>query len=114
MQIVFYRDKHGEEPVRDFLNSLCPKMRAIVLRTIKLLADNGYKLREPYTKPLQNGIFELRIKVGSEITRILFFFVIGNKAVLTHGFIKKSERTPSSEIERAIRYREEYLGNKEC
>ena len=47
MQIVFYRDKHGEEPVRDFLNSLCPKMRAIVLRTIKLLADNGYKLIEP-------------------------------------------------------------------
>src|SRR5699024_3619013 len=49
---------------------------------------NGPLLREPYSKPLENGIFELRTKQGSDITRVLYFFVIGKKAILTNGFIK--------------------------
>ena len=52
---------------------------------------NGPSLREPYSKPLENGIFELRTKQGSDITRVLYFFIVGKKAVLTNGFIKKIE-----------------------
>lgn len=44
-------------------------------RTIYLLQENGNKLREPYTKSLRDGIFELRAKEGSDITRVLFFYV---------------------------------------
>ena len=109
MQVVFYKNKKGEAPAIDFLESLDPKMKAKMTRTINLLEANGYKLREPYTKSLRDGIFELRAKEGSDITRVLYFYVLGDKAVLTHGFIKKTNKTPPSEIERAIQYRDEYL-----
>jgi len=49
-------------------------MRAKMLHTISILQDNGYELREPYSKHLSDGIFELRAKVGSDITRVLFFY----------------------------------------
>ncbi len=109
MQVVFYKNKKGEEPAIDFLESLDPKMKVKMTRTINLLEANGYKLREPYTKSLRDGIFELRAKEGSDITRVLYFYVLGDKAVLTHGFVKKTDKTPPSEIERAIRYRDDYL-----
>lgn len=109
MQVVFYKNKKGEEPAIDFLESLDLKMKSKMTRTISLLEANGYKLREPYTKSLRDGIFELRAKEGSDITRVLYFYVIGDKAVLTHGFVKKTDKTPPAEIERAIRYRDDYL-----
>ena len=108
-QIDFYAMKNGDEPAKDFLLSLPPKMRAKMLRTIDLLARNGNELREPYSKPLRNGIMELRAKVGSDISRILYFFVVGQRAILTHGFIKKTNKTPVAEIERAISYRQDFF-----
>ena len=92
MKVVFYKNEKGEEPAKEFLDSLDTKMRAKMTRTIYLLQENGNKLREPYTKSLRDGIFELRAKEGSDITRVLYFYVIGNKAVLTHGFIKKTNK----------------------
>lgn len=108
MDIVFYKGRKGEEPAKEFLDNLSPKMRAKMLRTIKLLADNGYELREPYSKNLRDGIFELRAKVGTDITRVLYFFVVDNKAVLTHGFVKKTDKTPTSEITKAEKCRNDY------
>ena len=43
----------------------------------------------------------------------MYFFYDGKKAVLTHGFIKKTQKTPKKEIDRAIRYKEEYFSRKE-
>ena len=63
----------------------------------------------PLSESLQDGIFELRAKVGSNISRVMYFFVIGNQAVLTHGFIKKTQKTPSKEIERAKKIRDDYI-----
>ncbi len=50
-------------------------MLAKTLRTIDLLEMNGSLLREPYSKPLESGILELRTKQGSDITRVLYFFI---------------------------------------
>lgn len=112
-EIIFYDKADGTEPAKEFLDSLDVKMRAKMLRTLVMLQNNGYELREPYSKPLNNGIFELRAKVGSDISRVLYFFIIGRKAVLTNGFIKKTQKTPREEIERAKRYRAEYISRKE-
>lgn len=89
-----------------------------MVRTIMMLEANGYELREPYSKSLssEKGIMELRAKVGSDISRVLYFFIIGKKAVLTNGFVKKTQKTPKSEIEKAQIYRADYLrrkGNKD-
>lgn len=65
-------------------------MRAKVFRTIELLEMKGNHLREPFSKHLVDGIFELRVKQGSNISRVLYFFVVGNKVILTNGFVKKN------------------------
>ena len=65
-------------------------MQAKLVRTISLLEENGTELREPFSKPLGDGIFELRAKVGTDISCVLYFFVINRQAILTHGFIKKN------------------------
>ena len=88
-------------------------MKAKMLRTVDMLETNGSELREQYSKHLDDGIFELRAQIGSDISRALYFFVIGRKAILTHGFVKKTQKTPPSEIERAKVYRADYLSRKE-
>lgn len=111
--IIFYDKADGTEPVKEFLDSLDIKMRAKMLRIIVMLQKNGYELREPYSKVLSDGIMELRAKVGTDISRVLYFFVVGRKVVLTNGFTKKAQKTPREELERAKRYRSEYLSRKE-
>jgi len=113
-EIIFYDKSDGTEPAKDFLLSLDKKMRAKVVKTIELLEKNGTALRLPYSEHLEDGIFEIRAKVGSNISRVLYFFVIGKKVVLTNGFTKKTQKTPASEIELAKKYRNEFLnrGNK--
>lgn len=112
-EIIFYDKTDGSEPAKEFLLSLDKKMRAKMMRTIELLATNGTDLREPYSKPLGDGIFELRAKIGSDTSRVLYFFIIGRKVILTNGFIKKTQKTPAKEIDRAKQYRSEYLTREE-
>lgn len=112
-EVIFYDKADGTEPAKDFILSLDKKMRAKMLRTISLLADNGPDLRKPCSKPLGDGIFELRAKVGSDISRVLYFFIVGRRVILTNGFIKKTQKTPPAELERAKRYRADYLGREE-
>ena len=83
-----------------------------MLRSIQALQDMGISLRMPLSESLEDGIFELRAKVGTNISRVMYFFVIGNRAVLTHGFIKKTQKTPPREIERAKNIRDDYM--KRC
>lgn len=107
-EILFYDTDDGRCPVQEFLDSLEPKLLAKTFRTIDLLELNGPHLREPYSKPLGDGIFELRAKQGSDITRVLYFFVVGKKVVLTNGFIKKTQKTPKAEKELAKKYRTDF------
>ncbi len=111
-EVEFYETETGKQPAREFLLSLNTKMRAKMADTISILQDNGYELREPYSKHLSDGIFELRAKVGSDATRVLYFFYVGGRIVLTNGFVKKTQKTPAKEIERAKRYRADYLQRK--
>lgn len=112
-EIIFYETDNGEKPVKDFLDSLDVKMRAKMLLSVRIVREKGYQARMPYSEELEDGIFELRAKLGSDISRVLYFFVVGRKIVLTNGFIKKTQKTPKSEIERAKKYRADYLGRKE-
>ena len=104
---------NSAKPALEFVLGLNTKMRAKMFRTIEMLEKNGNKLREPASKPLGDGIMELRAKVGTDISRVLYFFVVGRKVVLTHGFVKKTQKTPPEEIDLAKRYRAEYMSRKE-
>ena len=107
-EVEFYDTSEGLCPVQEFLDSLEPKIKAKTLRTIDLLETNGPKLREPYSAPMGDGIFELRTKQGSNITRVFYFFFVGQKAILTNGFVKKTQKTPKADLELARKYKADY------
>lgn len=110
--VDFYMKSNGKVPVRDFLYSLEPKLRAKAFKDIELLRIMGQELREPYVKPVKGknnkGLYELRIRFAGDIARIFYFTYCNNKYVLLHGFIKKTMKTPANEIECARKYMEDY------
>ena len=107
--VEFYETKHGRRPAEEFLNELDIKMRGKLVMILKVLQEKGMQLREPYSKYLEDGIFEIRGKVGSDISRVLYFFYYDGRIVLTNGFIKKSQKTPDLEIRKAKAYRKDFL-----
>jgi len=108
-EVEYYEKEDGTLPAEEFILSLSPKMQAKIFRELELLELFGNELREPHSKPLGDGIYELRTKFSTNITRILYFFVINKKIILTNGFVKKTQKTPQSEIELAKKYRNDYL-----
>lgn len=112
-EIVMYVKHDGKCPVQEFLHTLNEKMLAKILHSIKLLEMNGFLLREPYSKLLRDGIFELRVQQANNIVRILYFFVVNNKVVFTNGFVKKTQKIPKEEIDLALKYKKDYLQRKD-
>lgn len=111
--VEYYELEDGTRPAEDFILSLDLKMRAKIFAALELLEIKGPGLREPFSKSLEDGIFEVRAKQGSDISRVLYFFVVGRKVILTNGFVKKTQKTPPRELDRAKRYRADYLRRKE-
>lgn len=107
-EIDYYALPDGTKPVQQFIDGLPIKMKAKAMRQISLLQEFGNELREPYSKQIDTGLFELRVKFASDITRIFYFFVVGDKIILTNGFIKKTAKTLKGEIELARKYKADY------
>ena len=107
-EVVFYETATGEKPAKAFLLALATKLRAKAFSTICLLEENGNELREPYSKYITNGIFELRVKQSTDIVRVFYFFVEGKRIILTNGYTKKQEELDKRELERAIQYKRDH------
>ena len=110
--IKFYRDKRGNEPVREYLEELrtkSDKNSKINLDKmndyIQALSEYGTRLGKPFTEHLDGDIWELRPLRN----RILFFGFDGNSFVLLSHFIKKTQKTPKREIEKAKRLMKDYI-----
>lgn len=112
-EVEYFEKSDGTYPAEEFILSQDFKMQAKLFMLLELLEVKGNELREPYSKSLGDGIFEVRAKQGTDITRVLYFFVVGRKIILTNGFVKKTMKTPKSEIETAKKYRAEYESRKE-
>ena len=112
-QVEYYEKPNGECPAEAFILAQDNKMQAKIFTALTFLEEVGPALREPYSKSLGDGIFEIRAKQGSDISRVLYFFVVGKKIILTNGFVKKSQKTPAGEIARAKKYRADYQSRKE-
>jgi len=111
--VEYYEKQDGTFPAEEFILAQNPKMEAKLFRMVELLESEGNELREPYSKNLKDGIFEIRATQGNNITRVLYFFVVGRKIILTHGFTKKTQTTPPPEIDRAKKYRNDYYEREE-
>lgn len=107
-KVEFYEDRKKGCPATEFLYSLQIKIRAKVSKWIEKLEEEGPNLPRPYADIVRGKIRELRVGFGSNEYRFLYFF-FGKAIIITHGFLKKTQRVPEEEIERAERYMRDFL-----
>ncbi len=111
-QVEYYQKDNGKIPVLEYLLTLNPKMRAKAFSEIELLEKHGIHLTEPYAKAIKGerykNLFELRVKFSSDISRIFYFTFKNNTFVLLHGFTKKTDKIPANELEKALKYKQDY------
>lgn len=112
-KIFFYQTPTGKKGIDDFFILLPDiKTKAKIIAMIKRLEDSGHSLlKPPEAKKLTDHIWELRIRYKSNTYRLLFFTQPDKSFIITNGFIKKTDKTPSKEIEKAEKYRKDYLNN---
>ena len=100
-------------PMIDFLNDIeDEKLKSKTIRNIYLLADLKNNARPPLSEYIGEGIFELRTKFSSNITRAFYFFIWGNKIIMTNGYIKKSQKLDKNEFNKAKKLMDNYLKSK--
>lgn len=109
--LVFYKTDKGHCPVDEFLDSLSPKVAQKVTWVLKLLQELDM-VPTQYLKKLSatDGIWECRMVFSGNTYRILCFFHGSGRLVLTHGFMKKTQKTPHEEILQAERLKADYIG----
>jgi phage-related protein len=78
-----------------------------------LLLKTQDRLPKKFVKLIRDGIYELRTTWAGNIYRVFFIFDEGRIVVLFNGFQKKTQKTPSSEIEKAIKIKEAYYADKQ-
>lgn len=94
--VKFFCTEAGNEPVREWLIDLPREHRKLVGTDIKT-AQYGWPIGMPVVRKLDTGLWEVRVDLGNTIARVLFT-VVGSDMVLLHGFIKKSQKTPASDM----------------
>jgi hypothetical protein len=99
-----------EKPKFEFYNNLPLKDQQKLLATINRIEKDGLLIaqRLELVKKLDYEIYEIRSKHSNNIQRALYFHVNHNKYIVTHGFTKKTQKTPSREIQRAKVIKKEY------
>ncbi len=107
--VVYYETIKKECPVENFINSKSIKNRAKILNWLEQLEAQGPNLPRPYADLLEDGIHELRIKLSGEQIRIIYFFCYGEFIILTHAFRKNTDKVPKTEIEKAKKYRNDFI-----
>ena len=108
-QISYYTTARGECPFQTFLDGATEKVQAKFGKMLNLLEEKGPELRRPYADYLRDGIWELRVGFGGDQFRALYFFWDLKRIVITHGIIKKTNRVPPGEIDRALRHTHEHM-----
>ena len=100
-RVVFYKDREGNVPVLEWLDSLPTRIQDKCVVKIERLRELGHELRRPEADLLRDGIYELRVGREGINYRLLYFYHGRVAAVLTHGIIKERE-VPLKDIERAL------------
>lgn len=102
LKVQFYQTENGVEPVRKWLKEeLTEEDRKIIGEDVKTVQE-GFPMGMPLVRSLGSGLWEVRSNItGKRIARILFFHHT-DKLILLHGFVKKTQKTPNTEINKAL------------
>lgn len=99
LSVKFFRTEKGGEPVREFLRELSPEDRKSIGTDIKEV-QFGWPLGMPLVRKMETGLWEIRCHLERRTVRV-FFTVSGKEMILLHAFIKKTQKTPQSELDAA-------------
>jgi phage-related protein len=89
------------EDVEQFVLKLPVGLSAKYFHLADLMLEFGANLGMPHTKPMSNGLFELRVKGKEGIARVFYCTKVGKRIIVLHGFVKKTAKTPSNELRKA-------------
>jgi phage-related protein len=110
--IEFYQSRNGKYPVEEFIDCLEVKSQARIARTLDLLEEFGIELGIPYAKYLEKQLWELRIRVGRNRYRIIYFLHTEKTFILLHVFSKKTDAVSRADIEIAKNRRDDFLSRR--
>ncbi len=99
LEVYFYKTSSGREPVREWLKALPHQERKIIGNDLKTV-QYGWPFGMPLIRKLEAGLWEVRSMLPNRIARVIFT-VEGQRMILLHGFIKKSQRMPVTDIKLA-------------
>jgi phage-related protein len=106
--VIFYETENGRCPGKEFLENMQDKPKGKALKWLEKLEEFGPALPRPYADVVLRKIRELRLIFGSNQYRFLYFFH-GKEIIITHGFVKKTDKVLSNEIQRAENTMNDYL-----
>ena len=112
-EIIFYRTSGGKSPIDDFLDSLSSKQARKVAWVLSLVEELEVVPKQ-YFKKMTNteDLWEVRVRMGSNIFRLLGFFDGARIVVLSHAFQKKTQKAPRQAIKLAEKRKNDYFGRK--
>ncbi|MGH8034082.1 MAG: type II toxin-antitoxin system RelE/ParE family toxin [Lysobacterales bacterium] len=90
--------KYSHQDVEQFIIELSPSLAARYIRLTDLMLEFGANLGMPHTRAMSGDLFELRVKGQEGIARVFFCTLVGQRIVMLHGFVKKSQKTPAKEL----------------
>ena len=100
--IYYYTSSQGENPVKEFLNSLEENQQVKILRIFQHIEEYGLQAVSPHLKKLSGTpLWEIRT-LGKDNIRILYIVPEKNAVLALHGFVKKKQKTPRKEIDSAL------------
>lgn len=111
-RVVFYRDAGGSAPAINWLDNLSQKARDKCRVRIERLRQLGHELRRPEADFLRDGIYELRVRLGSVNYRLLYFFHGDTDAIVSHG-LTKEKSVSAKDIDRAVEHKALFVQNPE-
>ena len=102
-----YSIEYFHPKVRDEIENWPVGILADYARLVELLMEFGPSLRMPHSRAMGGGLFELRPRGREGIGRALYCFVIGQKVIILHAFVKQTQQTPEHELKIARKRKKE-------
>jgi phage-related protein len=96
------------ETVEQEIDALPEDMQAKLLRIVDMIGAMGLeRMREPYVKHLEKNLWEMRMTGRDGISRVIYVTATGKRVVIVRAFVKKTQKTPRSEIIMALKRAED-------
>ncbi|WP_239647802.1 type II toxin-antitoxin system RelE/ParE family toxin [Candidatus Jidaibacter acanthamoebae] len=111
IQASFYQNSSGREPVKEFLKELSKGDKFIVGSDIKTV-EFGWPIGMPVCRPLSEGLYEVRSSLSTKREVRIIFFIYKSNMILLHIFIKKTQKTPDSDLKLARTRKQEVENDK--